>query len=196
MVINLKKCVGCNACTVACKVANGLGPGLFYSYVKIGETGVYPHARRTLETSLCNQCANPPCHRVCPVGATQIRPDGVVTVDGAKCIGCRYCMLACPYNVRVVIPTASTGYYDEGLTPYEKARYPEHRRGTVEKCDFCAERLDEGRLPACAQTCPAKSRVFGDLDDPDSEAARLLLQHDYFVLQPDAGTEPNVYYIN
>lgn len=198
MVIDLKKCVGCNSCTVACKIAHGLGPGLFFSHVKIGEHGDYPNARMTVSPTLCNHCTKAACVDVCPVGATRKRDDGIVVIDDAKCIGCRYCMIACPYDVRIFIEKGATkdGHYgDLGLTDYERATYVYHQPGTVEKCDFCVDRVDEGKLPVCVQTCPGSARVFGDLDDPESEVSQLLLANNATVLLPEAGTGPNVYYL-
>lgn len=198
MVIDLKRCVGCNACTVACKFSNGLGPEMFYSHVRMGEKGEYPNARLTVEPTLCNHCDNAACVDVCPVGATVKRDDGIVSIDESKCLGCRYCMIACPYDVRIFIDksSATDGYYPEmGLTDFEQGAYRRHQAGTVEKCDFCSARVAQGKDPACVHTCPAKARFFGDLDDPQSDVAQLLLANNAWVQQPEAGTKPNVYYL-
>jgi molybdopterin-containing oxidoreductase family iron-sulfur binding subunit len=117
-------------------------------------------------------------------------------VDAAKCIGCRYCQVACPYDARSFITTNTAEYFPgKGLTAYEKAMYPAHQVGTVEKCNFCASRLAEGKQPACVQTCPAQARIFGDLDDPKSDVAKLVASHNAQVLKPEAGTNPKVFYI-
>ena len=197
MVIDLRRCIGCNACTIACKQQNGTPPGIFYSHVNISEIGTYPNARQSPLPVLCNQCDDPACVDVCPTGASQKQANGIVTVDPNKCIGCRYCMVACPYNVRQFIGSEPVGYFPDkgGLTAYEKAMYANHQVGTVEKCNFCAARVADGQLPACVLTCPAKARFFGDLDDPNSEVSQLIVKYNAQPLNPQAGTKPNVYYI-
>lgn len=195
MAIKTKNCVGCNSCTVACKVGNGLGPGLFYSHVKISEAGTYPNAKMVVQPILCNNCENAACAEVCPVHATYVRPDGIVVIDQDKCIGCRYCMIACPYDVRQFITDPDKGYYDEGLTAFEKQAYGHHQKGTVEKCEFCVDRVEQGKLPYCVQICPAKARIFGDIEDPDSEISKVLRENEHHVLNEAAGTEPCVFYL-
>jgi dimethyl sulfoxide reductase iron-sulfur subunit len=197
MVIDLRKCIGCNSCTIACKQQNGTGPGVFFSHTSITETGIYPNARQVPLPVLCNHCDDPACANVCPTGATQKQPNGIVTVDANKCIGCRYCMIACPYDARTFVMTNTEGYYPgKGLTAFEKVVYPLHQVGTVEKCNFCAARLAQGAQPACVQTCPAKARIFGDLDNPYSDVAKLLVAHQAQPLKPEAGTHPKVFYIS
>jgi molybdopterin-containing oxidoreductase family iron-sulfur binding subunit len=196
MVIDLSRCIGCDACTIACKQTHGTGPGIFWSRVHKSETGTYPNAKPYYLPLLCNHCSDPACANVCPVGATQKQANGIVTVDANKCIGCRYCQVACPYDVRQFVTSNTKEYYPgKGLTPYEQAMSPQHQQSTVEKCNFCQERLAEGKLPACVQTCPAKARFFGDLDDPNSEVAKLIVANNAQPLKPEAGTQPNVYYI-
>lgn len=196
MVLDQKRCVGCDACAIACKQSNGVGPGAFWSRVIKTEEGVYPSARQKFLPVLCNHCDSPACVSVCPIGATVKRDDGIVAVDSDRCIGCRYCIAACPYEVRHMVLDNSEGYYgDLGLTPYESARYASHVPGTVEKCDFCSARLEEGKQPACVQCCPARARTFGDLDDPESEVARMVAQRPATRLKPEFGTEPQVYYV-
>jgi dimethyl sulfoxide reductase iron-sulfur subunit len=195
MAINLKRCIGCQACTIACKQENGTGPGVFWRKVITSEAGTYPNAKLTFLPLLCNQCSDPACANVCPVGATQKQANGIVTIDADKCIGCRYCQVACPYGARTFVTSNTTEYFPgKGLTAYEKAVYPAHQPGTVEKCSFCQARLAQGKDPACVKTCPAKALTFGDLDDPNSEVSKVVLANNAKPLKPEAGTEPNVLY--
>ena len=197
MVIDLRRCIGCNACTIACKQQYGNPPGIFYSHVGITEVGKYPNARQVPLPVLCNHCDEPPCVDVCPTGASAKQANGMVLIDEDKCIGCRYCMVACPYNVRQFIGSTPKGYFPEkgGLTAYEKVAYAQHQVGTVEKCSFCATRVAVGQLPACVLTCVGQARFFGDLEDPNSQVSQLIAKFDAKPLQPEAGTKPNVYYI-
>jgi len=204
MVINLQRCVGCEACTIACKQENHTPPGVAYAKVIKEEVGEYPHVRRRFLPILCNHCENPPCVPVCPVGATWKRKeDGIVVVDYTICIGCRYCVTACPYGARYF--DFGDNYY-EPLNEFEQQASPEYGRrwlrskrespvGNVRKCTFCLHRLVRGEEPACVQTCMPRARIFGDLNDPESEVSRLVDERRHFRLKEELGTEPSVYYI-
>jgi len=139
---------------------------------------------------LCNHCENPPCVRVCPTQATFQREDGIVMMDMHRCIGCRFCMAACPYGSR------SFNWQDpRPFIKKENPEYPTRTKGVVEKCDFCAERLDKGLLPACVEACKEKALIFGDLGDPNSEVSKVLRSHYTIRRKPGLGTGPQIYYI-
>ena len=195
MVMDLGRCVGCSSCVVACRAEHGQPAGILYHRVEKYEVGKYPSAYMRFLPILCMHCQEPPCLEVCPTGATYKRDDGLVLIDHNKCIGCRYCILACPYDVRQSLK-ALDGYYGPGtVTPFETAKHGSFDTGTAVKCDFCSARLAEGKLPACVDTCPAQARCFGDLDDPESEVSRLVGLHGGTVLKEELGTKPSVYYI-
>jgi molybdopterin-containing oxidoreductase family iron-sulfur binding subunit len=193
MVIDLNICIGCNACTMACKAEHATPPGIFFSKVLEKEVGKYPAARRIFLPVLCNHCGNPACMEVCPTGATSKRNDGIVLVDYDLCIGCRSCMEACPYGPRSFYKEEDT-YYAEGKTRFEesKQRYPE---GVVMKCNFCVDRVDQGLDPACVVTCPTECRIFGDLDDPQSRVSQIVAEKKARPLLPEKGLEPSVFYV-
>lgn len=197
MVIDLRVCVGCHSCTVACKSSNGTPPDIYFARVHEREVGEYPNARREFLPVLCNHCEEAPCVPVCPTGASYQRADGIVAVNNEVCIGCRSCATACPYEQRHYIEHGllAEGYFKGDITEYEKVKYTRWKEGTVSKCDFCMDRVDQGLLPACVTTCPAEARHFGDLSDPDSNVSRLMREHETFTLLPDAGTKPCVRYI-
>jgi Fe-S-cluster-containing dehydrogenase component len=194
MVIDLKRCIGCYGCQIICKSENATPPGVLWGRVVKRETGTYPNVRRTSMPLLCMHCKEPECEKACPSGATQKREDGIVYVDKDKCVGCRYCMMACPYNARYFMGKERS-YFAEGPTPFEEVGYQRHVIGTVSKCDFCRDRVDNGLEPACVANCMCKARVFGDLDDPYSEVSRLIREKGGRQLLPELGTEPSVYYL-
>ncbi len=197
MVIDLKRCIGCYACQLSCKAEHGTPRGVFFARVLKQEEGQYPTVSQTFLPVLCNHCEDPPCVEVCPTGASFVwEDDGTVDIDHDKCVGCRTCMLACPYSNRYF--NDSPGVYYEGKggeTVYEKARSAQHQSGVVMKCNFCRERVKEGKLPACVANCPTVARHFGDLDDPTSEVSRLIKERRGFTLHPEKGTKPSVYYL-
>ncbi len=195
MVIDLKKCVGCTACAMACKAENGTPPGVWWSKVTASETGKFPNARRTILPTQCMHCAKAPCVNVCPTGATTKRADGIVMVDYKKCIGCKLCEVACPYGARTFVQAIKPYYEKMGLTPYEKLMYAKHQAGVEEKCNFCADRVAAGKPPACVATCLSYARFFGDLDDPNSEVSKLIASRKGYQLKPELGTNPSVYYL-
>lgn len=197
MVIDLRKCVGCNACTAACKQANATPPGILWSKVLQYETGEYPQARLRFLPMLCMHCQEAPCLEACPTGATYRATGGLVLVDDELCIACRYCIMACPYEARSYDATGPRGYYTgQGLTEYEADGYDHHPKGAIEKCDFCAPRLKEGNVPACVATCPSGARTFGDIDDPNSDVSRLVTSGLPRARLEEQGTKPSVYFID
>ena len=205
MVIDLKRCIGCYGCQIACKAENFTPPGITWALVLKNEQGSFPAVRRLSLPMLCMHCAEPACEKVCPSGATVKEEDGTVTVDCETCIGCRYCMVACPYGSRY-FNDRELNYYGDQRTPYEEvgADPPEgleskprraRRTGRVEKCDLCSHRREQELEPACVANCMAKARYFGDLDDPYSEVSRLVREKGGFQLNPELGTDPSVYYL-
>jgi molybdopterin-containing oxidoreductase family iron-sulfur binding subunit len=194
MVIDLKRCIGCYACQLSCKAEHGTPPGVFYARVLKQEEGQYPSVRQLFLPVLCNHCAEAPCVEACPTGASFKWEDGVVDIDHDKCVGCKTCIMACPYGNRYYNGEAPH-YFEQGPTDYEKARMLRHPRDVVMKCNFCRERRAEGKLPACVANCPTVARTFGDLDDPTSEVSRLIKERGGFPLHPELGTRPSVYYL-
>ena len=200
MVIDLKRCYGCYACAMACKQKNFTPPGVMWARVLKGETGEFPNTVRQALPVLCMHCEEPSCLEVCPTGATVQDASGIVEVEKEKCIGCNYCKMACPYGARYMVEEWES-YFPKGapISEYEQyanARFTEDRGvGVNTKCDFCKERIQTGNLPACVKACPANVRTFGDLDDPLSEIVQLIKRGRGYVLQPELGNEPKVYYL-
>jgi len=209
MVIDTNKCVGCYGCVVSCKSEHFLPPDIFWGRVLISETGELPTVTKQIFPVLCNHCEEAKCVEVCPTGATEKREDGIVWVDSDKCAGCRYCLIACPYQVRVFVSNEQEYFPGQGRTKYEeigKKLYP-HQTGVVSKCNFCMERIDSGRekglvpgkdeeaTPVCVISCPAKARYFGDLEDPESEVSVLIKVKRAIPWHKEHGTSPSVFYI-
>ena len=211
MVIDMKRCIGCYACVLGCKAEHFLPPNIFWNRILISETGKYPAVSKIIYSVRCNQCAEPKCVDVCPTGATQKREDGIVWVDEDACVGCRYCMIACPYQARSFHEEGDAEYFPgQGLTEHEKigkTLYP-HEVGVVQKCIFCKERIDEGvaqgltpgvdrdASPACMIICPTKAINFGDLDDPYSDINRLIKERKGVPFHEELDTQPSIYYID
>ncbi|MCL4742006.1 MAG: 4Fe-4S dicluster domain-containing protein [Phycisphaerales bacterium] len=219
MVIDTRKCVGCHACTIACVAENHLPPGVVYRPVVTEEFGEFPNVQLRFTPRPCMQCDSPPCVPVCPVNATWKRADGIVAIDYDKCIGCRYCIAACPYGARTSdfgerytdgaaegcpdgddspLFGANAPWADRPSNEYGKAwRRDGHQSptGNARKCHFCLHRLEAGQLPQCATTCIGRATYFGDANDPDSLVTELVTKHNVQTLLPHKGTKPRVFYI-
>ena len=199
MVIDLKLCIGCQACSLACKQEYGTPRGVYWTKTLIEEVGTYPNVTRVYTPQICNHCEEAPCEKACPTGASYTDIEhGVVLVDYDKCVGCRACYVACPYQNRHYLKKGVLkGYYPEkGLTPFEKQCYEQFQEGTVTKCVGCIERVMDGKDPACVVGCPTGARKWGDLSDPNSEIRKLIRSRNAVQPMPEKGTEPKVYYIS
>ena len=200
MAIDLQLCFGCTECAIACKSNNNLPNNMWWNKVmtdggKHPDTsrGTYPNVKMTHYPVSCQHCANPACTKVCPVGATyRDEKTGIVVQDVDKCIGCRMCMGACPYEAR-------SFNWDEPVYPVSfplgDADAPRHHAGVVEKCTLCGNRIARGEVPACMEHCPGRARHWGDLDDPNSEVSRAIAGRTLVRLLEEKGTEPSVYYL-
>ena len=232
MVIDLDKCVGCQACSLACKAENNVPHGspyeqkrrqdIYWHKVIAATEGEYPAVNTQIIPMPCMHCEHPPCVNVCPAKATVKRGDGIVMQNFRRCIGCRYCMVACPYGARSfnfktqeseeyqrpdLPPDLDLGYGSH-IGPWP---YPHRTRGVVEKCTYCFHRIDQakengweigskidgedGVLPACVEACPTEARYFGDLDNPDSMVSKLLASRTYIKLREEMATSPKTIYL-
>ncbi len=173
-IIDNRKCIGCHACTTACKAEHMVPVGVNRTYVKYVEKGQFPDTRRLFSVMRCNHCTNAPCVTICPVEALFIRQDGIVDFNNKRCIGCKSCMQACPYDALYIDPNTST----------------------AAKCNYCAHRVDVGLEPACVNVCPEHAIISGDMHNPNSEISQLLARQQVTVRKPEKGTKPNLFYID
>jgi len=206
MVVDLNRCVGCQTCTIACKHANDTLPGVQWRSVLDVERGEFPDVERFFLVVGCQHCSDPPCVPVCPTGATSQRADGLVLQTYDLCIGCSYCAVSCPYQARTIVHDWPS-YFPQGATPQEvKVEHPE-RRGVVQKCTFCKDKVDAGLVaglvpgkdweatPACANACISQAIKFGDFADPTSQVSRLARDNRHFLMHEELGTRPNIRYL-
>ena len=173
-VIDNRKCIGCHACTVACKSEHDVPIGVNRTWVKQTEKGTYPNTRRVFSVLRCNHCTDAPCVEICPTEALHVREDGIVDFNNDRCIGCKSCMQACPYDALYIDPETNT----------------------AAKCNYCAHRVDVGLEPACVNVCPEHAIISGDMDDPESEISQTLSRQQVSQRKPEKSTKPNVYYID
>ncbi len=195
-IVDTTRCIGCGACVRACKMENGVPDSYYRTWVERYEIGedeevqvdspdgainsFHPRAKQDVPPAkaffvpkICNHCRNSACTQVCPTCASYHSPDGVVLIDRKRCVGCGYCVQACPYG----------------------CRYISHPPGTADKCTLCYHRIHKGLAPACVQACPREARLYGNLKDPESRIRKILNQRRYYLLKPDLGTNPKCYYI-
>ena len=206
MVADLRRCVGCQTCTAACKQGNATPPGVQWRWVLDMEVGTYPDVRRVFVPVGCMHCGDPPCESVCPSRATEKQEDGIVPIDHDLCIGCAYCSVACPYQARYKVEKPSFAYGDAPMAS-ERKRYNPRQIGVSTKCTFCVDRIDEGlargqtpgvdpeATPLCANSCIAGALHFGDIEDPKSNVSRLLEENRHFRMHEELGTDPGFYYL-
>jgi len=173
MVVDTQRCVGCADCVVACQTENRVPLGHCRDWIVQDTWGTFPDLKTEIRSERCNHCNNSPCVRCCPTGASHIVEGGIVLVTHNKCIGCKACIAACPYDARYV-----------------------HPDGYIDKCTFCVHRVRAGKNPACVEVCPTHCLTFGDLSDPNSEVTTLLRTRVSKTLIPEAGTQPQLYFLS
>jgi len=224
MAVDLDRCQGCRACVEACKIENNTPSAVYWMYVFRLEQGEFPDTNISFLPRPCQHCENPPCAKVCPVGARYKRDDGVVLTDYERCIGCRYCEVACPYGVnffnwrkpeeafadyKIAFGDPDVMAVTGGAIPayknpdHAKLQGKEqrltsgsaHYKGVIEKCTFCVHRIDQGLVPACVDTCPVGALRFGDIDDSQSPISQYVANRAQFKLLEELGTDPSVIYV-
>jgi Fe-S-cluster-containing dehydrogenase component len=173
MTMDTRRCVGCNACVLACKAENDLPEEGFRDWIVTETRGKFPVLTQQIRSERCHHCETAPCVSACPTGASHVSDGGTVLVDPDKCTGCKACIAACPYGARYVHP----------------------EEGYVDKCTFCLHRVRRGEPTACEEVCPTLALVFGDLNDPDSEVSRLVAERRNKTLLPEEGLVPNLYFL-
>lgn len=172
MAMDVKKCVGCNACVLGCKAENDLPADGFRDWIVTETRGVFPTLSQEIRSERCNHCDDAPCVDCCPTGASHVNEGGIVLVDHDMCTGCKACMASCPYDARYI-----------------------HPEGYADKCTFCLHRVKKGQQPACVTICPTAALTFGDLTDESSEVSQLLRKRKYNTLKSEMGLGPNVYFL-
>lgn len=172
MTVDMRRCVGCSACVLACKTENNVPDGYNRDWIVHEVRGRFPDLSQEIRSERCMHCTDAPCVTACPTGASLIAEGGVVLVDPDRCTGCKACIASCPYDARYV-----------------------HPDGHVDKCTFCIHRVRRGDDPACVTVCPTTALTFGDRNDPDAEISQILATRKWKVLAPEAGTEPNVFFL-
>lgn len=206
-VADLNRCVGCQTCTAACKHSNATGPWVQWRKVLDFECGEYPDVSRAFVPVGCMHCDEPSCMEVCPTTATRKRDDGIVTIDYDVCIGCTYCIQACPYQARFKVDKPSDAFGVGKPMEHELKRESAARRGVAQKCNLCVDKIDRGiakglvpgvdaaATPACASSCISGALQMGDLDDPNSNVSQLLASKKHFRMHEELGNGPNIYYL-
>lgn len=224
MAVDLSRCQGCRACVEACKIENNTPSAVFWMHVFRLERGAYPNTEISFLPRPCQHCDNPPCAKVCPVGARFKREDGIVLTDYERCIGCRYCEVACPYGVNFFnwrhpeeahaayqlpfddpdLETVTGGAVPAYRNPDHEQRHGDeqrltsgsaHFKGVMEKCTFCVHRVEKGMVPACVDTCPVGALRFGDIEDEGGPITEFLRGKQQFRLLEELGTDPSVVYV-
>lgn len=200
MVVDMKRCIGCHTCAIACKSGNNLPNEVWWNRVltfggKEMDTphGKFPNLQKQYLTLACQHCEDPACVKACPAEATYKREDGVVMQDYDKCLGCRLCIMACPYDSVRTYNENNPEYYMD--FPVGDLPVNPQQKGTVSKCNFCFHRIDKEEQPNCLDVCPAKARFFGDVEDSESEVSQLIRTRKYTQLLKDKGTGPSIYFL-